>query len=200
MRWSLATVVLVPRGKTAHASRDEQRHILDWAARTGFEGIEISPHWLNIADALDSELLDFRRAAASAGLAISGVNVNRCLFTRGSRAEAAWGQMRRAIDAASTLGAGLVTFSLSAPLDGSTRPVLRGCDIPEAERAQAAAGLSELALLAGRESIELSLELHDDGLLDTAEYCLDMVQRIGAANVGVNPGSGKSRSQQPITR
>lgn len=197
MQWSLATIALVPRGITRHALADERKEILEWAVRTGFTGIEISPHWLNIDDAPISELVDFRRQAATAGLTISGINVNRCLFTRGARADESLARARRAIDAAAILAAPLVTLSLSLPLDGQPRPVLLGCDVLEDERQRAAGILAEWALIAAREGVELSLELHDDGLLDTAEYCLEMVHRIGASNVGVNPDLGNLVRSQP---
>lgn len=189
MQWSLATVVLVPRGVTAHASAGERRRILDWAARTGFSGIEVSPQWLDIR-APSAELVEFRSQAAQAGLRISGINVNRCLFTRGPRASQSLTLIQRAIDAAAILATDLVTLSLSLPLEPGQRPALRGSDVPDDERARAASVLSELAALAARQGIQLSLELHDDGILDTPEYCLDMVRRIGASNVGVNPDLG----------
>ena len=48
MQWSLATIALVPRGGTAHVDRTAWRHTIDWAARSGFEALEISPQWLNL--------------------------------------------------------------------------------------------------------------------------------------------------------
>ena len=40
------------------------------------------------------------------------------------------------------------------------------------------------------QGVQLSLELHDDGLLDSPDLLLDMLNRINAANVGVNPDLG----------
>jgi len=190
MQWSLATIALVPRGTTRHAPADKRRGILDWAARTGFTGIEVSPHWLDIDSTRVSELAGFRREAAAAGLAISGINVNRCLFTRGPRADESLNRVRRAIEAAAALEAPVVTLSLSLALDANPRPLLRGYDISSEERQRAAEILSELAFLAAADGIQLSLELHDDGMLDTAEHCLEMVRSIGVPNVGVNPDLG----------
>lgn len=50
--------------------------------------------------------------------------------------------------------------------------------------------MTVLGELAARSGIELSLELHDDGLLDTAELCLEMLRRVRLTNVGVNPDLG----------
>jgi sugar phosphate isomerase/epimerase len=197
MKWSLATVVLAPRGVVAHASADERRRIVDWTVRAGFTGIEVSPNWLNIDNEPTSELMEFRREAAQAGVEISGLNINRCLFTRGPRAAESLVRTRRAIDVAAILETPLVTYSLSLPLDAPGRPVLRGCDVAPADRNQAAEVLGELANLASRQDIDLSLELHDDGMLDTADFCLDMVRRIGAPNVGVNPDLGNLVRSSP---
>jgi len=79
MRWSLATVALVPRGATAHADEQEQRRIFEWASAAGFQGVEISPQWLDIARFSEAELRGVRDRAAARGLAISGLNINRVL-------------------------------------------------------------------------------------------------------------------------
>lgn len=198
MRWSLATVALVPRGATFHADRAERHDVLKWAARTGFEGIEISPQWLNICGLPTSELRRFCSDTRNAGLTVSGINVNRCLFTRGLNAQDQFRRIRRAIDAAAILETRSVTLSLSMPLDDNHRPLLRGCEVPPEERRRAADLLTELAQKANSQGIAISLELHDDGLLDTAEYCLDMVHRVAVNGVGVNPDLGNfARSNPP---
>jgi sugar phosphate isomerase/epimerase len=202
MRWSLATVALLPRGATAHANQQERRRIFDWAASTGFQGIEVSPQWLDIAHFSDAELLEVRDEAAASGLAISGLNINRILrrgtaslgqrprVVRGSPDPALQSLLERAIDVAAILSASLVTLSFSLPLDGCTRQLLRGCDLPHAERDENAAFIRTLAARARPHGIQLSLELHDDGLLDTPELCLDMLERVAAENVGLNPDLG----------
>lgn len=190
MQWSLATVALLPRGVTSHAAVAEQRSTIEWAARVGFRGIEISPQWLNIDDWQPAELSRFGREANAAGLAISGINVNRCLFLRGEAAEGSLDRIRRAMDGAAILGSRCVTLSLSVPLGDRSRPVVRGSDYSSEDRDRATATLRELARNAASDGIEISLELHDDGLLDTADYCLDMVRRVAAPNVGVNPDLG----------
>jgi sugar phosphate isomerase/epimerase len=190
MRWSLATIVLVPRGQTAHATAEDRQLAFAWAAQTGFTGVEISPHWLDISRLSDADLMAVGREAAAAGLVISGVNINRCILTRSERAPAHLALLERAIDAASFWHAPLVTLSLSLPLDKTPRPILRGHDVSEAEREQTAALLRKLAQRAATGGVALSLELHDDGLLDTSELCLDMLRRVAAPNVGFNPDLG----------
>src|SRR5262245_49467891 len=189
MRWSLATIVLVPRGGTAYADRAERRRVFEWAANTGFEGVEVSPHWLDIVRLEQSELQQVRDEALAVVLAVSGVNINRCILTRHERTQDHLQLLLRAVDAAYWLWAPLVTLSLSMQLDIG-RPVVRGCDFSEAERKETAVHLRRLAEYAGERDIQLSIELHDDGMLDTAELCLDMMSRVETANVGVNPDLG----------
>src|SRR5687768_2952786 len=138
MKFSLATVVFTPRGGcfhggSAHAGPDDWHRVFKWAAQTGFVGIEISPQWLNIDEMSSADLIDFRQGAQRAGLVVSGINVNRCLFTRDEGAGFALARMQRAIAVAAILQTRLVTFSLSLPLD-SQRPLLHGYDIADAER------------------------------------------------------------------
>jgi sugar phosphate isomerase/epimerase len=197
MRWSLATIVLAPRGgAAAPAGAGDIERVLKWAALAGFTGLELSPHWLNYHDLPPAELTSFRRDVERAGLTISGINLNRCLFTRGPQAAQSLAAMRRAIEVAAVLQAPVATFSLSLPQD-ATRPLLRGHSIPESERQQAALALQSLAAMAAQNQTTLSLELHDDGLLDSAELCLDMLSRVGAANIGVNPDLGNLVRSQP---
>jgi sugar phosphate isomerase/epimerase len=190
MRWSLATIVLVPRGCVQHANPKERRSELAWAAEAGFEGVEISPQWLDIGGLPDAELADFGRQAAAAGLAVSGINVNRCILTRSERAAEHAALLRRAIQTAAILNAPVVTLSLSLPLGGVPRCPLRGREVPLEERARTAELIAQLVEEAAASGICLSLELHDDGLLDTPELCLEMLRASGKSNVGVNPDLG----------
>src|SRR5262245_54689307 len=190
MRWSLATIALVPRGETRRADRDERRRVFRWGREAGFAGIEISPHWLDFVGLNDAELREVRQDAAAEGLVVSGVNVNRCIVVRSGRSDAHFNLLRRAIEAADCLGAPVVTISQSLPLAGASRPPVRGTDFSELERTEAADRISHLAHFASQRGVFLSLELHDDGLLDTAGKCLDMLRRVNAANLGVNPDLG----------
>jgi sugar phosphate isomerase/epimerase len=72
----------------------------------------------------------------------------------------------------------------------TSRPIVRGQDVPESEHEQAAKILAEMAVSAHGFNVSLSLELHDDGLLDTPTLCLKMLERIDMPNVGVNPDLG----------
>src|SRR5262249_22035270 len=59
---------------------------------------------------------------------------------------------------------------------------------------------ADVARQAQQVGITVSLELHDDGLLDTPERCLQFIEDIGASNVGVNPDLGNlCRGSGPLS-
>ncbi len=192
MRWAFASVVLVPRGaQGAFPDPSQRRHVLEWVAQTGFSGIEISPRWLDFHTLTSRELRVIKAEIAAAGLCVSGVNINRCILTRSKEAIHHLASLERGIAVAEELEARLLNLSLSMPtLPGLNRPPLRGRDIPDAEHQRSAELVAGLAELAGRCGVNLSVEMHDDGLLDTPEACLQLLQRVGAPNVGVNPDLG----------
>ncbi len=182
-------MALVPRGSTAHADQVQRRCIFEWAAAAGFQGVEISPQWLNLAELTGSELTEVRNQASACGLVISGLNFNRIL-RRNTASLSQPSLPHRALDVAAILAAEVVTLSLSLPLAGPVRPVFQGRDVPPAEREQHANGIRALAAQAKARGLRLSLELHDDGLLDTPDLCLEMLQSVAAENVGLNPDLG----------
>src|SRR3954451_19447125 len=82
-RWSLASIVLVPRGQWGTPpSPEDRRAVFRWAREAGFEGIELSPRWLDFHDMTEVELEVIRAEMAAAGLVPSGLCINRCILTR----------------------------------------------------------------------------------------------------------------------
>ena len=91
MRWSFAVIVLVPRGKWGRPpGLGERRRVFDWAARIGFDGIELSPRWVDFQTMALQELRELRREIAAPGLKVSGLNISRCILTRTSEAARHW--------------------------------------------------------------------------------------------------------------
>lgn len=192
MKWSLASIVLVPRGRWGpFPSREERRAVLRWARKAGFAGIELSPRWLDFHAMAAAELDGFREEVASAGLVVSGLCINRCILTRTATAAEHLRRLERGVEVAARLGAPTLTFSLSMPmLPGPDRPPLLGREVPEEEYARSAGLVKRLAEEAHRRGVGLCVELHDDGLLDTPEACLDFLDRVGDPTLGVNPDLG----------
>jgi sugar phosphate isomerase/epimerase len=192
MRWALASGVLVPRGAWGSLPPNtERRRIFGLASGMGFSAIELSPRWCDFHKMTRQELQELRCEAADSGLHISGLNLSRCILTRTDKASEHVERLRTSVMVAETLGAEVINVSLSMPTPpGPGRPPLLGEDVPEAEHQRSAELVAEVAEHARRSGIALSMELHDDGLLDTPELCLQFLERVGAPNVGVNPDVG----------
>jgi len=165
--------------------------VFEWAARTGFNGVELSPRWLDFHGMALRELRDLRKEIAAACLQVSGLNISRCILSRTSEAASHWARLQRSVEIADALGAEILNISLSMPtLPAANRPPLRGGDIGEMEYQRSAELITDLANRAGKVGVGISLELHDDGLLDSPELCLQFLAQVKAPNVGVNPDLG----------
>jgi sugar phosphate isomerase/epimerase len=196
-RWSFSTVVLVPRGAWMNApSRPDRRRLFAWAAEAGFEGIEISPRWLDIHALSRPELDRLRADVEEVGLRVSGLNLNRFVLTRSPQAADHLRRLERSVDVAAALGAEVIALSQSLPtLPAGERPPLRGDDVPLPEHQDAVALIAPVATRAAQTGVKLSIELHDDGLTDTTAWCLWHCFAVGGGGtgvgaVGVNPDLG----------
>lgn len=190
MRWSFATIVLVPRGQSfAPPTSTERRRIFAWARESGFTGIELHDAWLDFPRHDARALREVKIEIADAGLQVSALNLSRCLFTRGPQAERQYARVERALDTAATLSAEIVNLSLSLPLPFgavSARHPMIGSEAAPSEHDRAADRLAQLAARA-TPALKLAVELHDDGLLDTPALCLRLLRHINHPCVGLNP-------------
>jgi sugar phosphate isomerase/epimerase len=180
--------------------------VFAWAAAAGFEGVEISPRWLDI-HALSRTELDLLRAdVEEVGLRVSGLNLNRFVLTRSSQAAEHLRRLERSVDVAAALGAEVIALSQSLPtLPAGERPPLRGDDVPLSGHERAVALIAPVAERAARAGVKLSIELHDDGLTDTTAWCLwhcfalVTLGGTGRGAVGVNPDVGNMcRGPHPL--
>jgi sugar phosphate isomerase/epimerase len=192
IRWAFASGVLVPRGTWGRQpARSERRKVFQWAKRTGFSGIELSPRWVDFDGMTGPELRELRADAADEGLSFSGLNLSRCILTRTAQAGEHRQRLQRSVSVAETLGTEVINISLSMPtLAGPERSLLLGHDVSDSEYEQSVELVARAAEAARQAGISLSLELHDDGLLDSPELCLQFLEKVGAPNVGVNPDLG----------
>lgn len=76
------------------------------------------------------------------------------------------------------------------PLQLAARPLFRGEYAAEESYRAAAAYLKPFVRSCAAFGAEFSVELHDDGLQDTADGCLKLLRLIDEPNVGVNPDIG----------
>lgn len=169
----------------------ERRPLLRWIANRGFDGLDVADTWLPFYQLQDEALHELRDEVASYGLAIRSLNPYRCIVTRSPQAERNLEKLSRSVAAAAILGATTVNVTLSLPFGESPpgRP-LTHADATEEEYEETARKLKPLARQAAQSGTQLSLELHDDGILDSAASCLKLLHLIDEPAVGVNPDVG----------
>lgn len=192
MRFAFTTILQAPRfGWQSAPDRSARLGLYGKVREAGFDGIEWSPRWLDYDGLSGSEIASLKQEALDHDLTISGLNLNRFILTRCSEAGRHRERLGRSIEAARRLEAESVIVSLSMPQPPSDdRPCLIGRTIPREEFDRTAGWLRELAPRAGDQGVQLVLELHDDGLLDTPELCLRMHDTIDRPNVRINPDLG----------
>lgn len=186
-RWSLSTIVLAPRGGSVASSQAERADLLRWASGTGFDSVEISGAWVDIYTQSRAECRALASEIADSGLAISGINLDRALDRCGSSIVLERGRFTKVLQAAEDLEAPLISISFSAKLGPE---IVRAGDFDEAAIAAIALEAKRLARDAAGSAIQLSFELHDDGILDSAGACLRFLERVDEPNTGVNPDLG----------
>lgn len=185
-----------PRGERVPPS-EERRRLLAEIARLGFDGIELADDWVNVYALDEPGLRALGAEVAAAGLAMPAFNALRKSVTVPAVAAANRGRLLRAVEVCAALGIGLLNVSLSpepVPL-GLTEEDLLGRPDPPAGSWQADADdyrraaefLRDLAGRAAAVGIRLSLELHQNSLLDTADGLLRLLDLIDRPNVGANP-------------
>ncbi len=192
IRWSLATILLAPRGGQAPVpTESDRRELFAWASRAGFQGIELSPRWYNLFELGPREVAQLGREARDAGLTFSGINVERALVVRSESARSNVDRIRRSIELAAAMDAPVVDIALAADWENvGRRAPLTSADFSGADFETAAGIIRELAREAFRAGIALSVELHDDGMLDEPAICRRFVEVVGQPNVGTNPDMG----------
>ena len=130
-------------------------------------------------------------------MAVAGFNALRKSLFIPELAEIDDARLRRCLEVCEVLGAPILDISVNVPIPHgldpmamAARPTFRGAHASHEAFVVSAARLKPIAQALARFGAELSIELHDDGLQDTADGCLKLVDLIGEPNVGVNPDVG----------
>ncbi len=76
------------------------------------------------------------------------------------------------------------------PMQMAARPIFRGVHASAEAVAEAAVRLKKFTKRLATIGAELSVELHDDGIQDTADGCIRLMNLIDEPNVGLNPDVG----------
>lgn len=211
-QWQLASCVLglpshdaegVPATQAGPAFWQQQ--LADVAAE-GFDAVELSDAWVRITDLTSAQRSELRAIAASSGLVVPAVHIQRASVIDPEDAEANLAYHHASIEATAEMGAGVYSTGLHYPFNEAQRRALwfwtaQGPKDPESAeiRALAVARIRELADHAAQVGLLVSLELYEDTYLGTAESAVRFVEEVGRDNVGLNPDVGNLiRLHRPI--
>lgn len=186
--------VLYPHQDGGIGSKEHRSAFLKKAKDIGFDGIELGPSVLDQPDVatLRAELED----AGMPCVAIRGGGG----FIAPRNALGAGKQWERIIQFAAQIGAGVVNSTIG----GSPAPDPRGIGTYRGERIsqgssrtareedyeRTARGLSEAAKVAADHGLEISIEIHQNTIVDNSWTALHLLELIDQPNVGINPDLG----------
>ncbi len=175
-------------------------------ADAGFGMVDITDSWVSPGDLSSEQRSEFAAAIRDAGLESRSLSVVRKSVIDAEHGEANLAYAHRTIEAAAELDLAVVCLGLHQPLTAEQRERLwfwtaDGHVDPDDDgvRELAADRLRELGRHAEEVGILLSLELYEDTYLGTADSAVQLVERIGLDNVGINPDVGNLiRLHRPV--
>jgi len=170
---------------------------LAWWKKQGVEGLVFYDTYPGIYERPIKHFKTLKAVLDDVGLPVGAFNaLRKSLFVPGL-ADRDDKRLHQCLDVAVALGAGILDVSANVPLPAqrdahslAIRPIFRGELAPEMFYVETAARLKSVARRCADSGIELSIELHDDGLQDTADDCLKLMNLIDEPNVGLNPDLG----------
>jgi sugar phosphate isomerase/epimerase len=174
----------------------ERAPLFRYARRLGFEGVDLADSWLDWFALGDDELRALREQIEAEGLVCAGLNPYRSILVRHPSAAHNEARLARSVAVAALLGAPVVNIPLSVPFpavwseaERAQRQLrlARAADYDEDDWEVTADKLRALADRAAALGVALTLELHDDGMLDDSAAVLRLWRLIDRPNVGVNP-------------
>ena len=142
------------------------------------------------------QLEDLRAQLDRIGLACAALNPYRCIVVKHASAERNEEKLHRSLEVAKIWGAGLLNLALSVPFPAvwsdaerarRQNELARGEDYSDRDFQQTATKLRKLAAAAKKLGIDLSIELHDDGMTDQSHHVMRLHGLVDRPNVGVNP-------------
>jgi sugar phosphate isomerase/epimerase len=174
--------------------------------RVGFSLAELADSHVRPADLEPSRRDEFLSIAASHGVRIPSVHLQRQSVIMPGHEERNLAYAHRTIDAAAAWGMEVFSTGLHQPFSEAQRSALwfwtaegpKDPDDPEIWQA-AVMRLRELGKHAADVGIKMSLELYEDTYLGTGDSAVQLVEEIGLDNVGINPDIGNLiRLHRPI--
>jgi len=213
--WPIAAALLQSPGTRADGSSVQDADAGHWletlsdVSRVGFRHLDLTDSWLRIADLSAARLIEFELACATAGLEVPSLSITRRSVIDPVDGAANLDYAHRTIDAAASIGVGVLSIGLHQPLTAEQREQLWFWTAPGASDPVGDADVWKLAVHRIRELGEhaaangmiVSVELYEDTYLGTADSAVALIEDVGLANVGINPDIGNLvRLHRPIER
>jgi sugar phosphate isomerase/epimerase len=191
--------VLARAGRAAYDRPQEAAPMLRWWRDKGVEGLVFYDSWPGYYDVTVDQWRGLKDVIEAAGLRVAVFNVLRKSLHMPELAEIDRRRLDVILAACEVLRPEIIDISVNVPIPNqrdphlvATRPLFRGDYAGEETYAMAATALRLLARQCAGLGAQLSIELHDDGLQDTAANCLKLMRLVGEPNVGVNPDIGNA--------
>jgi sugar phosphate isomerase/epimerase len=201
MKIALATTILsgwnYPNKLFSYVPTAEERGpLFTWARKVGFDGVDVADSWMNWYAMTDDQLKEMRDQLDGLGLICCALNPYRCIVVRHPSAAENEEKLYRSLEVAKVWGAKVINLALSVPFPAvwsdaeraeRQNQLARGEDFSDEEFEETATKVRKLADQANEWEIELSIELHDDGITDRSNHVMRLHELVDRPNVGVNP-------------
>ena len=172
---------------------DNRLHFLKKTKEIGFDGIELPTMSLP-----DSEIGDLRKQIEDSGLTCAAVRGGGgAVYPRTAVKNKQ--NMKNAVDFAAKIGAKIVNSTITTPpKDPNGKGTYRGETISQGSSRHAgtldyertAEAISEVAIIAADKDVSISIEIHQNSIVDNSWSALHLLELIDASNVGINPDLG----------
>ena len=162
----------------------------------GFDAVDLVDSWLSPASMSDAQLDDLGAALDSCGLAVAGVSVIRRSVIDPVDGDHNLEFTLRSLEGAARLGAPIVGIGFHRPLTAAQKSsqfwMVPG---PKDDRSDETWSLAieRIRLVTTRAAalgLDVTLELYEDTLLDSAAGAIRIIEGVGASNLGINPDIG----------
>jgi sugar phosphate isomerase/epimerase len=188
---------LVRDGKVAIEQPTRLKGHLAWWKKQGVDGLVFYDQYPEFYQRPIEHFAALKTVLDEVGLPVGAFNALRKSLFIPELADRDEQRLYFCLDVAVALGAEILDVSVNVPLPTqrdaysmATRQIFRGELAPHSFYEEAAARLKPFAQACAKRGLQLSLELHDDGLQDTADGCLKLMDLIDEPNVGLNPDTG----------
>jgi len=175
-------------------------------ADAGFSHVDITDSWLRVGDLSPQRLAELTDVLHAAALTVPAVSTARRSVVDPNNGADNLAYCHRVIDAASALGATVVSVGLFQALTPAQQSALWFWTVPGASDpddpdvwSTAVRRFKELGSHADAVGLQLSLEMYEDTYLGTADSAVRLLTDIDHPAVGLNPDLGNIlRLQRPI--